>query len=134
MHQGIDDNQSFRSRTNYLRDGENIIDTAKSQFLPNIEIVNYYNDELAKSVLREDGIDMQELLTYFEPNIVVRQRNENFTDFDNSKRYIYPMKVCQKSDFASRGFNQIAAAKVKTRLCPDINEKNADHYIIKNLY
>ena len=71
MHQGIDDNQSFRSRNNYLRDGENIIDTAKSQFLPNIEIVNYYNNELAKSVLREDGIDMEELLTYFEPNIVV---------------------------------------------------------------
>ena len=72
MHQGIDDNQSYRSRTNYLRDGENIIDTAKSQFLPNIEMVNYYNDELAKTVLNDDGIDIEELLTYFEPNIVVR--------------------------------------------------------------
>ena len=72
MHQGIDDNQSYRSRTNYLRDGENIIDTAKSQFLPNIEMVNFYDEELAKTILNDDGIDMEELLTYFEPNIVVR--------------------------------------------------------------
>ena len=30
MHQGLEDNQIFRSRTNHLRDGENIIDIANS--------------------------------------------------------------------------------------------------------
>ena len=63
---------------------------------------------------------MQELLTYFEPNIVVRERNENFTHlFDFSKRYIYPMRVCRISDFQDRGF-YLDGFDVKNRLCPDI--------------
>ena len=38
MHKGIDDNQIHRSRANYLRDGENIIDTANTHFLPKFVI------------------------------------------------------------------------------------------------
>ena len=48
------------------------IDRTSNGLGPNIEMVNYYNDELAKTVLNDDGIDIEELLTYFEPNIVVR--------------------------------------------------------------
>lgn len=137
MHQGIDDNQIYRSRTNNLRDGENIIDTANTNFLPNVELVDYYDDPIVKTILLPNGINMQELLTYFEPNIVVRERNENFTwSFDHSNRYIYPMKVCQLSDFASRGFtfDGETAEGVTNRLCPHITEENKDHYITKNLY
>ena len=46
------------------------------------------------------------------------------------------MKVCEKSDFTSRGytFDTEFAARVSNRLCPNITESNEDHYIIKNLY
>ena len=117
-------------------DGENIIDTANSQFLPSVELVDYYDDPLVQTILLPDGIIMSELLTFFEPNIVVRHRNENYTSHDNSKRYIYPMKVCEKSDFTSRGYklDSESEARISSRLCPDINAANADHYIIKNLY
>ena len=136
MHNGIDDNKLFRSRINQLTDGENIIDTAKTGFLPSVELVDYYDDPLVQTILTPDGINLPELLTFFEPNIVVRHRNENYTSYDNSKRYIYPMKVCEKSDFTSRGykFDDESAAGISKRLCPDINAANADHYIIKNLY
>ena len=80
MHYGIDDIQIHRSRSNYLSDGENIIDTASSSFMPNLELVNYYNDPNVKTILRPSGgIDLEELLTYFEPLIIVRWRNENIT-------------------------------------------------------
>ena len=46
MHNGIDDNKLFRSRVNQLTDGENIIDTAKTGFLPSVELVDYYDDPL----------------------------------------------------------------------------------------
>ena len=100
----MDDIQIFRQRSNSLRDGENIIDTASTHFLPTLEIDDYYNDPIVKTVLRPNGIDMQELLTYIEPNIVTRWRNINNTSqFDNAYRKIYPMKVCQISDFETRG-------------------------------
>ena len=80
---------------------------------------------------------MTELLTYFEPVISVRLRKEIITsNFDNSHRYIYPMKICEQSDFKTRGyiFDENFASTVKYRLCPNITEENKDHYVIKNLF
>ena len=38
MHKGIDDTEKQRLRTNYLRNGENIIDVGNSSLLPNLEL------------------------------------------------------------------------------------------------
>jgi hypothetical protein len=96
MHEGIYDLQTSTSRTNYLIDGENIIEVAKTEFLPNLEIVDYYNsDPLIKTILTDEGVNLKELNKYVEPVVVVRHRNVNHTDqYDNSKRYIYPMRLC----------------------------------------
>ena len=40
--------------------------------MPNLELVNYYGTDLVRNVIKSDGIDIDELVTYFEPNIVVR--------------------------------------------------------------
>ena len=40
--------------------------------MPNLELVNYYGTDLVREVIKPDGIDYDEILTYFEPNIVVR--------------------------------------------------------------
>jgi hypothetical protein len=120
-----------------LRDGENIIKIADTQFLPTIELVDYYDDPLIKTILKPDGIDLQELLTYFEPNFLARYRNENFTwANDNMLRYTYPMRRCNINDFKSRGLkiDQNFERSVKYRLCPDITEENSKHLEIKNLY
>ena len=46
------------------------------------------------------------------------------------------MKVCEKSDFESRGFkfDDNLAAPYNYRLCPDMTEENKEHYVLKNLY
>ena len=62
-----------------MTDGENIINTASTSLLPNLDLVDYFDDDNVKTILRPDGIDMEELLKYIEPNIVVRWRNENIT-------------------------------------------------------
>lgn len=83
------------------------------------------------------GIDMAELLTFIEPNIVTRERNENFTFVaDKSKRYISSLRPCKKSDFESRGFvsDKEEANPYKYRLCPDVTEENKEQFILKNLY
>ena len=137
MHEGIYDLQTATSRTNYLIDGENIIEVAKSDFLPNLEIVDYYNsDPLIKTILTEEGVNLNELYKYVEPVVVVRSRNVDFSDhYDSSKRYIYPMRVCTQQDFIQRNFivNKNFAESVKYRLCPDISEDD-ENFIIKNLY
>ena len=73
---------------------------------------------------------MTELLTYIEPAIVVRIRKSG-----KYNRYIYPMKVCTRSDFDKKGFemNEPFAESLNTRLCPDV-PANDQNYEVKNLY
>ena len=106
MHKGIDDTERQRLRTNYLRNGENIINVGNSSFLPNLELWSVTGGLLVESIITPIGIDMTELLTYMNPLIYYEERNENFTlfTFDNVKRYLTQMRVCKKSDFESRGY------------------------------
>ena len=138
MHKGLDDSEKQRSRSNNLRNGENIINIGNSSLLPNLDFVNYNGDELIKTVIDPvSGINMTELLTYFDPNIVHRERNENYTFvYDKSYRYISQMRKCEKSDFESRGYfsNSKDENPFRNRLCPDIKEENAQDFILKNLY
>lgn len=47
---------------------------------------------------------MDELLTYFKPNCIVRYRNENFTwVHDISERLKYPMGYSIIEDFKNKG-------------------------------
>ena len=57
-----------------------------------------------ESILTPTGINMTELLTYIDPKIEYGELNENFTSFDKTKKYLYPMRVCKKYDFESRGY------------------------------
>ena len=104
MHRGIDDTEKQRLRTNYLRNGENIINVGNSSLLPNIELWSTSGGLQFDSIITPTGINMTELLTYIDPQIQYGERNENFTSFDNRKRYHTPMRVCKKSDFESRGY------------------------------
>jgi hypothetical protein len=52
-------------------------------------------------ILKEDGIDLKELLTYVEPVISVRIRDKKFA---TSKRHFYPMKICTREDFESKDY------------------------------
>ena len=106
MHKGIDDTEKQRLRTNYERNGENIINVGNSSLLPNLELWSVEGGLLAESVLTPTGINMTELLTYIDPKMEYHERNENFSSFsfDKTKRYFTPMRVCKKSDFESRGY------------------------------
>ena len=46
------------------------------------------------------------------------------------------MRVCQISDFKSRGliFDDSFEKRVKNRLCPNITDDNKDHMNVRNLY
>ena len=46
------------------------------------------------------------------------------------------MKICQLSDFQSRGyvFDEDFSKTIKYRLCPNMTEENKEHYVNKNLY
>ena len=53
--------------------------------------------------MTENGVNITELHTYIVPSIVIRDRNDNYTDLiDGSKRYITPMRKCRETDFTSR--------------------------------
>ena len=41
MVKGKDDTEKQRLRTNYLRNGENIINVGNSSLLPNLELMSY---------------------------------------------------------------------------------------------
>ena len=75
MHNGKDDVQTDRSRPNSLLDGENIIEVHNSTFLPSIELVQHRDDPRVNSIFGKDGIVIEELLTYIEPVIVIRNRS-----------------------------------------------------------
>jgi hypothetical protein len=51
------------------------------------------------------------------------------------KHYFYPMKICQPSDFESKGYVMTGSFSdsLKNRLCPDIPD-DVKNYYIKNLY
>ena len=104
MHKGIDDTEKQRLRTNYERNGENIINVGNSSFLPNFEFRSIAGGSLVESIITPTGINMTELLTYIDPVMVHEENNENFTSLDGIKRYISQMRVCKKSDFESRGY------------------------------
>jgi len=104
MHRGLDDTQINKSRTNYLVDGENEIDVENSSFLPMLEFVDWFNHPVVQTFLTPDGIVLEELLNFMEPAITIRDRNHNYTNYDTSKRYLYPMKVCEANDFIKRGY------------------------------
>ena len=104
MHKGIDDTEKQRLRTNYLRNGENIINVGNSSLLPNLDLWSISGGLLVESIITPTGINMTELLTYIDPKMEYSERNENFTAFDKVERYHTQMRVCKKSDFESRGF------------------------------
>ena len=53
----------------------------------------------------DNNINISELHKYVVPAIVVRDRNEKYTDLeDKSKRYITQMRICKNSDFKSRNY------------------------------
>ena len=104
MHKGIDDTEKQRLRTNYERNGENIINVGNSSLLPNLELWSATGGLWFESIVTPTGINMTELLTYIDPVIEYDERNENFTSFDKIHRYHTPMRVCKKSDFESRGY------------------------------
>ena len=79
MHKGKDDTEKQRLRTNYERNGENIINVGKSAFLPNLELWSAIGGLEVESILTPTGINMTELLTYINPLIQYDERNENFT-------------------------------------------------------
>jgi len=51
------------------------------------------------------------------------------------KRILYPMRICTKEDFTSRGYavSEEFESKLKNRVCPDI-AKDDPNYKVKNLY
>ena len=104
MHKGIDDTEKQRLRTNYLRNGENIIDVGNSSLLPNLELLSVVGGLYFESIITPTGINMTELLTYINPLTFYHERNENFTSFTKTKYNLTPMRVCKKSDFESRGY------------------------------
>ena len=59
---------------------------------------------VVQTFLTPEGIVMEELLNFMEPAITIRDRNHNYTNYDTSKRYLYPMKVCEANDFIKRGY------------------------------
>ena len=69
MHKGIDDTEKQRLRTNYERNGENIINVGNSSLLPNLELLSVEGGSLVESILTPTGINMTELLTYIDPLI-----------------------------------------------------------------
>jgi uncharacterized protein YkuJ len=79
MHKGIDDTEKQRLRTNYERNGENIINVENSSLLPNFELWSVEGGLEFESIITPTGINMTELLTYIDPKIDYSERNENFT-------------------------------------------------------
>ena len=79
MHKGIDDTEKQRLRTNYLRNGENIINFGNSSLMSNFELWSITGGLEVESVLTPTGINMTELLTYIDPKIIYYEVNENFT-------------------------------------------------------
>ena len=85
MHKGIDDTEKQRLRTNYLRNGENIINFGNSSLLPNLELWSIEGGLQFDSIITSTGINMTELLTYINPLINYQERNENFISFGFDK-------------------------------------------------
>ena len=79
MHKGKDDTEKQRLRTNYERNGENIINVGNSSLLPNLELWSITGGLLVESILTPTGINMTELLTYINPIIMHLEKNDNFT-------------------------------------------------------
>jgi len=51
------------------------------------------------------------------------------------KRILYPMRICTKEDFTSRGYpvTDEFERKLKYRVCPEI-KKDDPNYKVQNLY
>ena len=60
---------------------------------------------------------------------------EEHFKYENMKRILYPMRICTKEDFTSRGYavTEEFESKLKNRVCPDI-AKDDPNYKVKNLY
>ncbi len=140
MMRGLDDRYNSFNRANHLKNGEEEIYINGSKFMPSLELIKWKSDPAIDKVLTPNGINITELQTYVEPNIVVALRNKSFNDgfaFDtpgNTKRIIYPMRICKIEDFTDNGFNASESFEkfVTNRLCPDVPIE--DHYRVKNLY
>jgi hypothetical protein len=101
MMRGLDDLYNSFNRANHLLNGEEEIFINGSRFLPSLELIKWESNPIIDKILTPNGINITELLTYVEPNIVVGIRNKSFEDgfaFDtpgNERRIIYPMRVCK---------------------------------------
>jgi hypothetical protein len=101
MIRGLDDRYNSFNRANHLINGEEEILINGSRFLPSLELIKWENNPVIDKILTPNGINITELQTYVEPNIVVGIRNKSFEDGfafdtpDNEKRLIYPMRVCK---------------------------------------
>ena len=53
----------------------------------------------------------------------VNETNTNYFKFEKMKRILYPLRLCTKDDYTSRGVNVTDefVNNLKYRLCPDIS-------------
>ena len=111
--------------------GEERIKVGEIHFLTSLEIESDGSEEGAK-ILKEDGVDLEELMTYIEPMVIVRIRNKNFKGLRNNyKRIVYKMRRCTTEDFTSRHYivQNHFQNSIKNRLCPDIKREEELYYV-----
>ena len=119
MHKGIDDTEKQRLRTNYERNGENIINVGNSSLLPNLDLYNYVGDPLVATILTPTGINMTELLTYIDPLTEFEEKNENFTSIDKTLLHQAEMIIARQL------YDHAAYRDVMTRMNDYIQRNNA---------
>jgi hypothetical protein len=101
MMRGLYDRYNSFNRANHLINGEEEILINGSRFLPSLELIKWKSNPIIDKILTPNGINITELQTYVEPNIVIGIRNKSFVEgfaFDtpgNEIRIIYPMRVCK---------------------------------------
>ena len=107
----------------------------ENNFLPTLELLKWENSPDIDLILTDDGLDLDELLTYIEPTVIIAHRNSDFVDAPSRmKRVIYPMRRCSEQDFVDHGYTvtPLFKARIINRLCPDIPKETI--FKVKHVY
>ena len=96
----MDDTIQSLVRANDLKNGNQEIDISKTNILPTIEIEDLADSPQTKKVMKEQGVDLEELGKYVDIVIVLQEHR----DGDKSTYYQYGIKQCQLQDFEKRGY------------------------------
>ena len=96
----MDDNIQSLTRANNLKDGTDEIEISKTNILPSISFNVLEENSITNSIIKQNGIDLNELSKYINIVLVIQQK----VDYKYKSNLVYPVRICKVSDFENHNY------------------------------